>query len=89
MGPDRIQIESRLGWPYPLASAIAAIVEQEDGQLVLEKEAQVLEPIDNIAGVAMAPQDDRTIRLRFYIPPEEFRPIGRLEPDIFKRQATR
>ena len=27
--------------------------------------------------------------MRFHIPPEELRPVSRLEPDIFKREAAR
>ena len=36
----------------------------------------------------MAPEYDRTICLRLYVPAKQLRPIGCCEPDIFQRQTT-
>ena len=50
--------------------------------------AQILQPVDDISRVAVAPEYDRTIRLRLNVPPKEARPIGSLKPNLFKRQPT-
>ena len=48
---------------------------------------QILQAVNDIARVAMAPEYDRTIGLRVNIPPEQTRPIGGLKPHLFKWQA--
>lgn len=69
-------------------SPVAAIVEDEDGQSDPIELTQVLQSIDDSAGIAMASEYDRTICLRLNVPTEQPSPIGSLKPNLFKRQPT-
>jgi hypothetical protein len=69
MRPERILIESLLRW-LPLTPAIAPIIKQEHRQSQLVKKLQILETVGDIARVAVAPQNDRTVCLYLNVPPE-------------------
>jgi hypothetical protein len=84
---ERILIEP-LFRRLPLAPAIAAIVEQKHRQPQLVEKFQILQPVDDVPGIAVAPEYDWTICLRLNIPTEQPRPIGSLKPHLFKRQPT-
>jgi hypothetical protein len=71
-----------------LTPPVAAIVEDEDGQSDPIELAQVLQSIDDSTGIAVAPEYDRTIRLRLSVPTEQLHPISSLKPNILKRQPT-
>ncbi len=88
MRPERILIQPLFRRP-PLAPTVAAIVEQEHRQSQLVEELQILKAVNDITGVAMAPEYDRTIRLHLNVPTEQPRPIGSLKPYILKRQPTK
>ena len=51
IGRERILIQSLLGGSAP-APAIASIVEEKDREAAVMKLGQILEPMDDIAGVA-------------------------------------
>jgi hypothetical protein len=71
-----------------LTPPVAAIVEDEDGQSDPIELAQVLQSIDDSTGIAVAPEYDRTIRLRLSAPTEQLHPISSLKPHILERQPT-
>jgi hypothetical protein len=71
-----------------LAAPIPTIVENEHRQSDSVEFAQILQPVDDIPGVAVAPEYDRTICLRLNVPTEQPRSISSLKPHIFQRQAT-
>src|SRR3954447_21086011 len=49
---------------------------------------QIVEAIDDVAAVAMAPQQDGIRSSTFDVPAEETRTIVGWKPDIFERQAA-
>src|SRR6185437_7882752 len=84
----RILIESLFVEAGALALPISPIVEQENRQSHLEQELEIVETVDDIARIAMAPQDDRPISRRLYVPAEQADAIRSLKPHIFQRQPA-
>jgi len=52
------------------------------------EELHILEPVDDVAGIAVAPQNNRAVSLRLDVPSEQPRPIASLKPHVFKRQPS-
>jgi len=61
------------------APAIAPVVKQEDRQTEVMKLDKVLQPIDDIACIPMAPEKYRRGFGGRHKPPEQLRPIGGLK----------
>src|SRR5580765_815605 len=85
--PERILIQP-LFRRRPLAAPIATIVENEDGQSDPVEFAHILQPVDDISRVPMTPEHDRRRWVTLDVPAEQLRPVPRLKPDLFKRQAA-
>jgi hypothetical protein len=89
MSTDRIKVETLFTRTPILAFSISPIIEQKDREVLPEQQAEIVQPVDDVSGVAMTPDKDRTIRLRLHVPAEELRAIRRLKPDVFKRKPAR
>lgn len=78
IGRERILIQSLLGGAAP-APAVASIVEEKDREAAVMEFGQILEPMDDIAGVAVAPEKHRSRRCGWDKPAEQLSPVGGLK----------
>ena len=87
IGGKSILVEALFG-RRAAASTITAVVEQKHGEANSVKQGEVLQSMNDVAGVSVAPQQHRRNARGADVPPEETCAVLSIEPDVLQGEAA-